>query len=371
MRVTSRSLNTVYPLFTAYKQFTHGGNFWRDEYLLEQWDRLIQPVIYRDNTYHGYKLLRRLGSCDFLTVKFLPRDGNNELAMCKYIQKNCTSPFVSTIRDHFVIPHHLHNTSQSRFENVSFQAIVYPTTGICMGRVYDALENHDKNPNLPLTLERRRKYIGQIVQGMSELHRIGVVHADNVQDLHPGNIALDAPSKDDMTRLLATPPAEDDVRLHDDSLPPPWMPCRSTEPEDIGFSPSGIKIIDFGFSFISKPGALYTSDDFPPGNPAPPELLVGDKSTNQPFKADSWYLGQTMYFILTGGGLLFRRSIGCNDEGLLEEVVYGLDALRSGQKEIMNELPQDVKDRYMPIILGLLEFDPVKRLAILDIKLDD
>lgn len=356
-------------LYNQYKVFTHGGNYWQDLYLLDCWDQQLQPVVYRNDLYHGYTLLRRVGSwCwltrdpstdHFLTIKFLSRGDSKELRMIKYIQQHCKSPFVSSLRHQFSIPHHLSQSSPRRFGNITFQAIVYPLMGTCMGRIHDAGEYHDDNPDIPLTLDRRLRYISQIIRGVSDLHSIGVVHAD----LHPGNITLEPPNKHHMARLLAKPPLEHDVRLSDGSLPPPWMPQRVSEPEDTGFSPSGIKIIDFGYSFIPRKGACYTSYQFPKGGLPPPELLSGKKQTTLPFKADSWYLGHLIYFILTGS-LRFRRSIGCNDEGLLKEYSLALDELRAGQDCLINDLPEDVKSRYVPVILRLLEMDPNKRLAV-------
>ena len=55
------------PLSDAYRQFTHGGNYWSDLYLLERWDQQIQPVVYRGEVYNGYELLRRVGNWCWLT----------------------------------------------------------------------------------------------------------------------------------------------------------------------------------------------------------------------------------------------------------------------------------------------------------------
>ncbi|OAR01064.1 hypothetical protein LLEC1_02634 [Akanthomyces lecanii] len=367
MTTIRRHICAAPPSFhNSYKVFTHGGNYWQDLYLLDRWDRQLQPVVYRNEVYRGYELLRRIpvpsmlprhrppqsqirskqnakrDCSDFLTIKFLSRDDSNELQMSKHIQEHCKSRFVSTTRDHFTIPHHLSQTSPRRFGNIRFQAIVYPLRGICMGRIHDPGEYHDDNPDIPLTLERRLRYIGQVIRGVSDLHSIGVVHAG---------------------RFLANPPLEHDVRLKDGSLPPQWMPQRVSEPEDIGFSPTGIKIIDFGYSFRPIKGACYTSYQFPKGGQPPPELLCGKKQTALPFKADSWGLGHLIYFVLTGS-VRFRRSLACNDEGLLAEYRLALDELRAGHDYLINGLPKDVQSRYVPVILGLLELDPGKRLAV-------
>lgn len=99
-----------------------------------------------------------------------------------------------------------------------------------------------------------------------------------------------------MARFLAKTPLEHDVRLKDGSLPSPEMPHRVSEPEDMGFSPTQVNIIDFGYSFIPEAGKFYSADVFPNGNRPPPELVSGDKRTNQPFQVDSWYLGQSVCY---------------------------------------------------------------------------
>lgn len=187
-------------LFLQYKPFTHGGHFWRDTYLLERWEHCVQPVVYRDDIYHGYRLLRRIGDwCwltrdadakygfvsavlqdanylyrEFLTIKFLPRHEKNELDMNNFIRQHCRSPFVSITKDRFRIPHHLAN-EDSKYEGVHFDAIVYPTTGTDLQRISTPC-GHLESPELPLSLARREQCIRQIIQGVAELHRIGVVH---------------------------------------------------------------------------------------------------------------------------------------------------------------------------------------------------
>jgi hypothetical protein len=57
------------PLFEQHKTFTHGGNFWRDDYLLERWARSEQPVVYLGDVYNNnnYELKLRLGDWCWLT----------------------------------------------------------------------------------------------------------------------------------------------------------------------------------------------------------------------------------------------------------------------------------------------------------------
>ncbi|POR33527.1 Protein kinase-like domain protein [Tolypocladium paradoxum] len=312
-------------LYELYKQFTHGGDYWRDRYLLEHWDQCVQPVVYRNDVHHGYKLLRRLGDWCWLT------------------------------RD----PH-------PRFKNITFDAIVYPTTGSSLSRIFSKFE-YNESPDLPLSIERRESCIRQVVCGMSELHNIGVVHGD----LHPGNVALAQPSKEHIEQFLARSPLEHDIRRKNGFPPPPHLPQRVSEPEDIGFGPGDIKIIDFGHSFMPVDGEFYNSNDFPSGTLRPPELLGRDKRTNQPFKADSWYLGQLIYFVLTDGWPIFRRPLVYTTDDLVNEYNIRLAKLKNGHDALINELPEDIRSRFAPLILALLETDPDRRLLIRDITQDE
>lgn len=58
---------------------------------------------------------------------------------------------------------------------------------------------------------------------------------------------------------------------------------------------------------------------------------------------------------------MFRRPIGCDDDGLLREYNLGLDELRGGGDRGINELPREIRDLYVPLILLLLDMDPDKR----------
>lgn len=93
--------------------------------------------------------------------------------MWRYLQTNCFSPYVVSMRDHFQIGHHLGD--KPGFKDIVFEAIVYPTTGSSLERAFSKFEQVH-SPNLPLSLETRQTCIRQIVCGMAELHRIGVVH---------------------------------------------------------------------------------------------------------------------------------------------------------------------------------------------------
>lgn len=65
--LSTRKIPPGPPLHTLHHTFTDGGNYWRDNYLLERWDRSQQPVVYLGQTYGGYELRQRLGHWCWLT----------------------------------------------------------------------------------------------------------------------------------------------------------------------------------------------------------------------------------------------------------------------------------------------------------------
>ncbi|EQL02643.1 hypothetical protein G6O67_006456 [Ophiocordyceps sinensis] len=96
-------------------------------------------------------------------------------------------------------------------------------------------------------------------------------------------------------------------------------PQHVTEPEDIGYGVGDIKILDFGYAFRPKDGAAYGRDVFAPGTPCTPEFIGTNKKTTRPFKAESWYQGQLIRFVLVDGWPLFRQYLLLfNDEELQE-----------------------------------------------------
>lgn len=78
------------------------------------------------------------------------------------------------MKDSFTIPHHLARID-SKYRDITFNAIVYATTGTDLRRKSSVCEQLQASA-APLSMERRRRYIQQIVQAVSELHRLGVVH---------------------------------------------------------------------------------------------------------------------------------------------------------------------------------------------------
>lgn len=69
-----------------------------------------------------------------------------------------------------------------------------------------------------------------------------------------------------------------------------------------------------------------------------------------------------MYVLLTHTPCFVHRSM-C-DADLLDEYGLAIEALATGEQEIFNELPADMRGVYLPILLGLLDFDPKKRMSV-------
>ncbi|KAG6037431.1 hypothetical protein E4U41_005105 [Claviceps citrina] len=266
-------------LHKFYKTFTFGGPFWSDNYLLHRWDS------------------------------------------CTRASSTKATPYVASMRDNFTIGHHL-SRQDPAYKDITYEVILYPTTGSCMNRAFHTDET-PSSPFVPLSLEARHRYIRQLVRGMADLHRIGAVHAD----LHPGNVAFAESDATHMKKLLDTPCVQHDLIREDGSPTPAHLPRRVCKTDDLLFDPGSIKIIDFGYSFRPVHGEVYSADVFPVDIDRPPELFEGEKTTSQPFKADSWYLGQMDYTQYILSLLEFqpekRRSVIdlCQDKVFMEYVI--------------------------------------------------
>jgi serine/threonine protein kinase len=161
--------------------------------------------------------------------------------------------------------------------------------GSDVARVLIGQEIYEGDPSLDDEYHRKERIARQVIRAVSDLHQIGVVHAD----IHAGNVGLPPPSDESLTTLLANPPREDNVVRKDGQPTPPTLPQRVTEPEYIGYGPEdSCTLFDFGYSFRpSSPGVLYDNSVFPRGTPLPPEILRDGDKTAHPFKVDSWQLG--------------------------------------------------------------------------------
>ncbi|GJN87002.1 hypothetical protein PLIIFM63780_010584 [Purpureocillium lilacinum] len=169
--------------------------------------------------------------------------------------------------------------------------------------------------------ERRVRRIQQVIKAVAELHKLGVVHGERV-----------------------------------------------TEPENIGFGDGNIQLLDFEYSFRPKPGAAYGKDSFAIGTPLPPELIGDNKTTTEPFKVDSWHLGQLIYFILMDGCPIFRLGFWSRDDDIRKTYMQSLADLECGRDERMNKLPAEIKNAFAPVIEKLLVGDPRLRLSVQDLE---
>ncbi|KAG5994352.1 hypothetical protein E4U43_003257, partial [Claviceps pusilla] len=226
----------------------------------------------------------------FVTVKFLGRTDDKqvqrELSINKFLREQCRSRSICTIQDSFTIPHHLAKV-KAEYRDLSFDAVVYPSTGSDLHRVQTSYVH--ENSILPLSIEMRVQCVRDIIRGVAELHDLGIVHAD----IHPGNVVLPAPMNEEIEVLLKDPVMEHKVERLDGSSTPDILPKSIIKPEDLGFGIGTCKIMDFGFSFPynERLSAPLRAERFSRGATSAIEFET-TKTTVRPFKVDSWYMGQ-------------------------------------------------------------------------------
>ncbi|KAG8410878.1 hypothetical protein J3459_016909 [Metarhizium acridum] len=335
-------------LYHQYKQFTDGTQCWRDNYILERWADFERPVVYYGQDLNGYRLLKRLGDwCwlarntnndELLTIKFLGRSETRqvkrELAINQFLRSRCPqSRHVCTIKDSFVIPHHLAKVNP-QYRDVSFDVIAYPPTGTDL-QVIHTSSVRSISP-LPLSLKRRVQCIKDIVRGVAELHSL---------DIHPGNVALPPPADADIEAFLEEPHVEHWLEREDGAPTPDCLPKSVIKPEDLGFGNGTCRVLDFGYSFRHREGAVYKADSFSHGAVKAIEFETSE-TTAQPFKVDSWYMGQLIYYILTNG---------CNF----------MDPRPSNLKSHFRNCRH--RRHFQPIIRQLMHGEPNRRLSVEDV----
>ncbi|KID97266.1 kinase domain-containing protein, partial [Metarhizium majus ARSEF 297] len=356
-------------LYRQYKQITDGTQYWRDNYLLEQWAGSERPVVYYAQDLNGYRLLKRLGDwCwlarntsnnEFLTIKLLGRSENGqvkrELDINNFLRERCQSRHVCTIKDSFAIQHHMAKR-HPKYRDVSFDVIAYLPTGTDLQMIHTPSVR--RNSPLPLSLKRQVQCIKEVVRGVADLHSLGIVHAD----IHPGNVALPPPSDEDIKALLNEPPVEHQVERIDGAPTPNCLPKSVIKPQDLGFGEGSCRIMDFGYSFQYIEGAIYKADNFSKGAVKAIEFETSE-TTAQPFKVDSWYIGQLIYYILTNGSNLMDR----HPSNLRSHFRDRMTELENGMDEYFAKLPMDVQQDFRPIIRQLMDEDPAERLSVEDL----
>ncbi|KAK8928010.1 hypothetical protein VCV18_004497 [Metarhizium anisopliae] len=208
---------------------------------------------------------------------------------------------------------------------------------------------------LPLSIERRVQCIKDIVRGVAELHSLGIVHA--------GNVSLPPPPVADIEALLEEPHIEHWLEREDGAPTPDCLPKSVIKPVDLGFGDGTCRVLDFGYSFRHRKGAVYRADSFSYGAVKAIEFETSE-TTAQPFKVDSWYMGQLIYYILTNG----CDFLGRRPSNLKSYWVDRMAVLENGVDEIFNEeLPSRRHQRhFQPIIQELMHGDPDRRLSVQD-----
>jgi hypothetical protein len=115
---------------------------------------------------------------EFITVKLLGRSSEKqvkrELSINKFLREECQSRCICTIKDSFTIHHHLAETDP-QYKGIIFDDIAYPLAGIDFQRIH--ILSACENSQAPPSLERRVQCIWGIIQGVAELHSLGIVHA--------------------------------------------------------------------------------------------------------------------------------------------------------------------------------------------------
>lgn len=113
-------------------------------------------------------------------------------------------------------------------------------------------------------------------------------------------MALPAPLNEEIEVLLKDPMVEHKVERLDGSPTPDILPKSIIKPEDLGFGIGTCKIMDFGYCFYYKEriSPPLCADRFSRGATRAIEFET-TKSTVQPFKVDSWYMGQLVSTVCT------------------------------------------------------------------------
>ncbi|KAG5930339.1 hypothetical protein E4U42_001854 [Claviceps africana] len=336
-------------LYKQYKIFTDGSQYWMDNYLLEKWANSERPVELRVPLVAPG--LTSTSASNFVTVKFVGRTENEqvecELGINKFLRDRCQSDYVCTIEDSFTISHHLAK-SDRKYKDVTFDAITYPPTGSDLQRIQTFSVRDDSK--LPLSIEMRVKCVKDIIRGVAELHNLGIVHAD----IHPGNVALPAPPIEEIQMLLKEPLIEHQVERDDGAPTPECLPKFVIKPDDLGFGNGACKVMDFGFSFHYKEGAVFQAKQFSYGAARAIEFETS-QTTSQPFK---------IYYILTDGArLMDNHRIG------LKFYRKHMAKFNQGRDTFFKDLPLEVQETFQPIVSQLVYECPTKRLSVADLAL--
>ncbi len=105
-----------------------------------------------------------------MALKLLPRteDGENELRMYRYLQGKTSGHHVAPMLDEFKIPHHRWNEGDPY--KVEYSVIALPALGPDIRYYCEWSER-------VMSVDEQKSCIRSTVQGVAQLHELGVVHA--------------------------------------------------------------------------------------------------------------------------------------------------------------------------------------------------
>ncbi|KAI9712294.1 MAG: hypothetical protein M1820_001507 [Bogoriella megaspora] len=265
------------------------------------------------------------------------------------------------------------------------------------GQTISRATNRAQGPNTrPLPLQRAKKAVWDLVQGIDYMHKQGITHGD----LHPANLYLGIPNEQDWSvpeieavcgppKLIPNESVTGDYNasdtLHHDHQQPRYRVADAMEHDvDLGLFPGPVKIADFALAFYDSENA----PKMPSGGPfIVPEFNAPGHCSSA---ADIWLLGCDIFQFLSGFDLMgtlndppwkmvhgMMRTLGSPPTYLFEswklfagdahDVVWTAEAsqplelrirqIREGDPQIgMKERKDDFSDDDITLLTDLLTF---------------